>query len=250
MTSLSSADSAVNVEDGAPGLTVLKELLKEAEEVVEENEGASADGTKWVAITQDNEFSCWTKYRNNRKMLKTIMEVEQPIGVFIDAFFNVQTRGEWDEMYTKCTLLHDYVKEGYHKSNPKVVMDQVAAMTMNIPAPFSWFYKLQPDLPFRFYLEKAEEKGTMLYVCTTWDMEKQERNMTTKIRKYGKMKIVNENKCLLVGCEKVHNWTPDMILRSFIKKKTKGMIQEKLDSYFEYMKKNPDKKQYVACMDD
>lgn len=218
-----------------PGFKVIQDLLGAAKlgcnPPIEDEDN---DNTMWALLEQDPTFTCWTRWKDGRKMIKTRIALDLTFDQGIDAFLrHDDDRSKWDETYTRSKVEKDYVAEGLHDSSVK--LDHVSSVGMVLPAPMRWFVRLPSDLKLRITIIKSDptdnsDNPLYYYVLTSWDLESGDRNMSHKIRKYGEIQVV-DGKCCITTVEKSGKWMPDFIVARLLRTKAKNTIKTKVSQY-------------------
>jgi len=228
-----------------PGFKVIQDLLETAKEAcdppVEEEDN---DNTLWSLLAEDPVFTCWTRWKDGRKMVKTRVALDFTFDQGIDAFLRLDDdRAKWDDTFTWCKVEKDYVGEGLHDSSVK--LDHVSSVGMILPAPIRWFVTLPSDLKLRITVVKGDpedkrETALYYYVLTSWNLEEADRNYSHKIRKYGEIQMIND-KCCITTVEKSGKWMPDFIVARLLRSRAKSSITKQIAHYIEFRRKSTKK---------
>eukprot|EP00397_Hematodinium_sp_SG-2012_P038050 GEMP01041340.1.p1 GENE.GEMP01041340.1~~GEMP01041340.1.p1 ORF type:complete len:218 (+),score=42.71 GEMP01041340.1:146-799(+) len=192
-----------------PGWEQISAMLNEArsetlETVTIEDED---NDNVWVVVQDNPTYKFWTKVRKGRKLVKSAITMHS-------------------------NLVKDYHADGNH-ADKLVVSDQVWEVNMQMPFLFRMFVRVPTDLKLRFVLSK-EDDDSYTGVVMSWNLEKNERNLDFKVRKYGKIQQV-DNQTTLTSVEKSGRWVPDWLLGNFALSGATRLVTKKMANYKKFL---------------
>eukprot|EP00397_Hematodinium_sp_SG-2012_P035875 GEMP01038664.1.p1 GENE.GEMP01038664.1~~GEMP01038664.1.p1 ORF type:complete len:244 (+),score=50.19 GEMP01038664.1:146-877(+) len=218
-----------------PGWEQISAMLNEArsetlETVTIEDED---NDNVWVVVQDNPTYKFWTKVRKGRKLVKSAITMHSNIQEALGCFFHInEDTPTWDDTYLSVKLVKDYHADGNH-ADKLVVSDQVWEVNMQMPFLFRMFVRVPTDLKLRFVLSK-EDDDSYTGVVMSWNLEKNERNLDFKVRKYGKIQQV-DNQTTLTSVEKSGRWVPDWLLGNFALSGATRLVTKKMANYKKFL---------------